>query len=65
MGAGQKIIDGLRDAVDGNISRVDIEGQTWIRRELADQCPACDAKAEIWWNYCAMCGRHIAAMGLK
>src|SRR5271156_2828592 len=28
-------------------------------------CPKCCAKAEQWWNYCAMCGHHIAATGLS
>jgi predicted amidophosphoribosyltransferase len=25
------------------------------------RCSSCDARAEQWWNYCAMCGWHIAA----
>ena len=29
--SGKKIIDGLRDAVRGNMSRVLIDGQTWVR----------------------------------
>jgi len=29
--SGAKIIDGLKDAIDGNISRITIEGQTWLR----------------------------------
>ncbi len=24
-------------------------------------CPQCDDRVEEWWNYCAMCGHHIAA----
>ena len=28
---GQKIIDGLRDAVAGNFVRATIDGQTWVR----------------------------------
>lgn len=31
MGSGSKIIDGLKDAVSGNIARVTIDGQTWVR----------------------------------
>lgn len=30
--AGQKIIDGLKDAVAGNFDRFTVEGQTWERR---------------------------------
>jgi len=28
-------------------------------------CGECHAKAEQWWNYCAICGHHIAATGLS
>lgn len=28
------------------------------------RCPSCQAVAENWWSYCAMCGHHIAATGL-
>lgn len=31
MSSGNKIIDGLREAIAGNFSRVTIEGQTWVR----------------------------------
>lgn len=31
--AGKKIIDGLKDALAGNFSRVTIDGQTWVRLE--------------------------------
>jgi len=24
-------------------------------------CWACGDKKEEWWNYCAMCGKHLAA----
>lgn len=34
--AGRKILDGLRDAVNGNFTRVTIEGQTWVRVFPAD-----------------------------
>lgn len=27
-------------------------------------CSKCHGGAEIWWNYCAMCGWHIAS-GVK
>jgi hypothetical protein len=33
MSSGREIIDGLRDAVAGNLSRVLIYGQTWVRRD--------------------------------
>ena len=26
-------------------------------------CNGCDDPIEPWWNYCAMCGYHIAANG--
>lgn len=25
------------------------------------RCSSCGDRAEQWWNYCAMCGRHIGA----
>ena len=31
--AGQRILDGLRDAIDGNFASVTIDGQTWIRKD--------------------------------
>lgn len=31
--AGQKIIEGLRDAVRGNFERVTIDGQVWVRQQ--------------------------------
>lgn len=31
MGAGAKIIEGLKEAVRGDFARVTIEGQTWVR----------------------------------
>ena len=31
--SGQKIIDGLKDAVAGNFSRVTIDGQVWVRAD--------------------------------
>ncbi len=35
------------------------------RRERVDcnKCAACGDIAEEWWNYCAMCGYHIAGAG--
>lgn len=33
INAGAKILDGLRDALSGNFSRVTIEGQTWVRQD--------------------------------
>lgn len=30
---GQKIIDGLKDAIAGNLDRVTIDGQVWVRRD--------------------------------
>ncbi len=32
---GEKILDGLQDAVAGNFTRVTIKGQTWVREEKA------------------------------
>jgi hypothetical protein len=31
---------------------------------VVHQCPRCDAVAEQWWSYCAMCGYHIASGAL-
>jgi hypothetical protein len=33
MGAGQQIIDGLKDALEGNFKRVTIDGQTWVLQD--------------------------------
>ncbi len=30
-------------------------------RNMQENCKSCGAAAERWWNYCAMCGYHIAA----
>jgi len=30
--AGRKIMDGLQDAIDGNLAAVTIEGQRWVRQ---------------------------------
>lgn len=38
--SGKKILDGIRDAVVGNLSRVTIDGQTWVR---VPDCPGCAA----------------------
>ena len=35
INAGAKILDGLRDALSGNFSRVTIEGQVWVRLDPA------------------------------
>jgi hypothetical protein len=37
--SGQKIVEGLKDAVAGNFSRVTIEGQTWQRIEPPEPSP--------------------------
>ena len=34
--SGQKIIDGLKDAIAGNYARVTIDGQQWIREDRAE-----------------------------
>jgi hypothetical protein len=31
--SGSKLIDGLRDAIAGNFTRVNIEGQVWVRHD--------------------------------
>jgi hypothetical protein len=36
--AGQKIIEGLKEAVAGNFSRVTIDGQVWIRHLPSEEC---------------------------
>lgn len=40
MTAAKKILAGLRDAVSGNLDRVRIDGQTWVR---VPDCPGCAA----------------------
>ncbi len=40
MAAGAKIIEGLKDAVAGNFSRVTIDGQTWARIGVPEEAPA-------------------------
>jgi hypothetical protein len=42
---GQKIIDGLRDAIAGNFARVTIEGQTWVREDDGTLCTAAEKTA--------------------
>lgn len=37
--SGAKIIEGLKDAVAGNFSRVTIEGQVWVRRGYEEWQP--------------------------
>ena len=32
MNAGRRILEGLRDAIDGNLARVTIDGETWVKR---------------------------------
>lgn len=32
MGAGRRIIDGLRDAIEGKFASVTIDGETWVKR---------------------------------
>lgn len=41
MGKGQKIIDGLKDAVEGNFSRVTVAGQTWVRLDTVTTMEEC------------------------
>jgi len=31
------------------------------RNKKSCRCKDCDAVTEQWWNYCAMCGWHIAS----
>lgn len=52
MGAGQKIIDGLKDAVAGNFARVTIDGQTWERKESWQPIKTApkDSRAVLIWS---------------
>lgn len=45
--SGQKILDGLKDAVAGNFARVTIEGQVWVRQERAP-VDVNSKEAELW-----------------
>lgn len=55
--SGHKIIEGLKQAIAGDISRVTIDGQTWVRRnaETDDLWDLVDALAKLrrelpgWW----------------
>jgi hypothetical protein len=42
--SGQKIIDGLNDAVAGNLGRVTINGQVWlrVRPDAGRNCGTCE-----------------------
>ena len=40
---GQRILDGLKDAVEGNFARVTMEGQTW--EKVNDRRQAANSKA--------------------
>lgn len=44
--SGQKIIDGLRDAVAGNLSRVHIDGQTWERVNRTEGDPPAEQECQ-------------------
>lgn len=49
----QKIIDGLKDAIAGNLDRVTIDGQAWERTDLAKRPVAWRVKesADRWAVY--------------
>lgn len=50
---GQKIIDGLKDAIAGNMARVTIDGQIWERTDMAKRPVAWRVKdfADAWIIY--------------
>jgi len=35
--------------------------EEWAGGADNHHCPSCNDWIEDWWNYCAMCGWHIAA----
>lgn len=45
--SGHKIIEGLKEAVAGNFSRVTIEGQTWVRQDNPPEHAALQRLAAI------------------
>jgi hypothetical protein len=45
--SGQKIIDGLSDAVAGNLSRVTIGGQVWVREPVLSELDIAALALEI------------------
>lgn len=51
MAAGAKIIEGLKDAVAGNFSRVTIDGQTWARTDVPEEAPARCFMDGIDWQH--------------
>lgn len=52
--SGQKIIDGLKDAIAGNFARVTLEGQVWVRQEYVTRRAL--AKADVQED--ASVGKH-------
>src|SRR5262245_11587607 len=63
--SGQKIIDGLKEAIAGDIARVTIEGQVWVRegdRPLGQNWP--NAYAELREKYERL-RADLAMLGMK
>lgn len=59
--AGRKIIEGLKEAISGNFSRITIGGQTWVRQERnrplpTTRCDCCDNGLDDAWDFCPFCG---------
>lgn len=54
MTGGQKILEGLKDAVAGNFSAVTIEGQRWVRApawQPIDSAPKDGTKVDLLFAY--------------
>jgi hypothetical protein len=52
MGENRKKVNAILRKVAKNAERAKAQSVT---------CTACKTRVEQWWNYCAMCGWHLAS----
>lgn len=58
--SGQKIIEGLRQAIAGDLARVTIQGELWTKRTLPNmRCEDCDSGVYDEWAHCPFCGQPL------
>jgi hypothetical protein len=61
--SGHKILESLRQAAAGNLARVTICDQLWVRHAMPDtRCRNCDAGVYAEWSYCPFCGEKPHAL---
>jgi hypothetical protein len=59
MGENRKKVNAVLRKVAQNIERANKLAERVKLRSVS--CTSCKTRTEVWWNYCAMCGWHIAA----